>query len=325
MKELIIDENEGDQRLDRYIRKYLNKAPLGFIYKQIRKKNIVVNDKKAKSDYNLKVGDSVKIYFADDTIDKFREVEKHKESNLDLDIIYEDENILLINKPAGVLSHAANGNHNEENIVDAMISYLIDKKDYIPRKNPTFTPSIVNRLDRNTSGIIIGGKNYTALQELNKAQRKNAIKKYYFTIVKGKVSGKKIKTANIKKVKDKENLVSVSEKDSDDNKSIITGYRTIKTGRNYSLLEVDLITGRTHQIRAHLSFLDIPIIGDRKYGDKKINKYFQKKYNLNNQLLHCHKILFEGLEGDLSYLNDKSFETGYPELFKKIIKGEIYE
>lgn len=323
MKELIIDENESDQRLDRYIRKYLNKANLGFIYKQIRKKNIVVNDKKVSEKYMLKNGDVVKIYFSDETIDKFREVEKPKISNVKLNIIYEDDNIIIMDKPSGLLSHSANGDYREENLVDGMISYLIEKGDYIPRKNPTFTPSIANRLDRNTSGIVIGAKNYNTIQELNEAQRKGFIKKYYYTVVKGNIHGEIIEYANIEKVEDKENLVSVTEESADDKKSIVTGYKSIIPGEKYSLLEIDLITGRTHQIRAHLSYLNMPIVGDRKYGDKRVNDFFKKKYGLKNQLLHCHKVMLEGLAGDLEYLNEREFKIENPEILDRIIKGEI--
>lgn len=324
MKELIIDENESNQRLDRYIRKYLNKASLGFIYKQIRKKNIVVNDKKASEKYMLEKGDVVKIYFSDETIDKFRKIDRPKNSNVNLKIIYEDENIIIMNKPSGLLSHSANSNYREENLVDAMVSYLIDKGDYVPRRNPTFTPSIANRLDKNTSGIVIGAKNFNTIQELNEAQRKGNIKKYYYTVVKGNVNGEKVEYANIEKVENKENLVSVSKENTDDKKTIITGYKSIYSGKNYSLLEINLITGRTHQIRAHLSYLNMPIIGDRKYGNKRVNNYFKKEYGLKNQLLHCHKVIIEGLEGDLKYLNGREFKIENPKILDRIIEGEIY-
>lgn len=325
MREIIITKDESGQRLDRYIRKLLGKANLSFIYKQIRKKNIVVNDLKVSEKYILNEEDVVKIYFSEETINKFKSEKKKIINNIKLDIIYEDDNILIINKPSGILSHSTKDDYKEKNIVDGLKNYLMEKGDFVPSRNSTFTPSIANRLDRNTSGLLIGAKTYNAIQELNKAQRKNAIKKYYYTIVAGSVGGSSTETANIQKVKSHENLVEVSNKESDENKEIITTYRSIIKGKKISLLEIDLETGRTHQIRAHMAFLKMPIIGDRKYGNLKINKYYKSKYNIENQILQCYKLKFSQLEGDLEYLNDKEFSIEENEIIKKIIKGEIHE
>lgn len=323
MKEIIITSNEAEQRIDRFLRKYLGKSTLSFIYKQIRKKNIVVNDNKVDEKYILKLGDKVKLYFSDETIENLKSDPRKIQSNRKMNIIYEDDNIILINKPAGILSHSAKGNYKEDNIVDAMLNYLIKKGDFIPRLSKTFTPSIANRLDRNTSGILIGAKNYETIQELNKAQRSSSIKKYYYTLVFGKIEGSSTEYASIKKVGDHENLVKVSKNENSDVKNIVTAYKSVIAGEKYSLLEIDLITGRTHQIRAHLNFLQMPVIGDRKYGLKKANDYFKKKYGLNNQLLHCYKIVFNGLEGHLDYLNEKVFIANNPAILDKIIGGEF--
>lgn len=323
MKEIIITKNEAGQRIDRFIRKYLGNASLGFIYKQIRKKNIVVNSNKVDEKYILQEKDIIKIFFSDETIKKLKTEKKKVKSNIKLDILYEDSNIILVNKPVGILSHSANRDYSEENMVDAIISYLIEKGEFIPRLSKTFTPSIANRLDRNTSGILIGAKTFDAIQELNRAQRNSTIKKYYYTLVSGKIEGGGIEKARIEKVKNHENLVKVSKSNNEDGKNITTAYKSITTSDKYTLLEIDLITGRTHQIRAHLNFLGMPVVGDRKYGRKNINAYFKNKYALDNQLLHCYKVYFDGLENNLKHLNGKEFTAPNPKVLDKILKGEF--
>ena len=220
-------------------------------------------------------------------------------------IIYEDNNIILINKPVGILSHGASKEF-EENIVDSMISYLIQKGDFVPRIEKTFTPSICNRLDRNTSGIIIGAKNYQALKGINEAIKNGHIGKFYKTIVKGNI--KKDFLAEGYLTKDEErNRVEIYEEDFDGSKKVVTNIKPLKNNNEYTLLEIELITGRTHQIRGHLSSLGYPVIGDRKYGYREINSKFNENYGLDNQWLHGYKVVFNGLEGELEYLNSKIF------------------
>ncbi len=196
MRELRIEKNESQQRLDRFLKKYLADATQGFIYKMIRKKNIKVNNERAKPDMMLEEGDLVQLYLADETIEKFKGERQHKRSRIDLDIIYEDENIVLINKPAGLLAHGT-GEDFQDNVVDALVGYLIDNGDYVPRMEKTFTPSICNRLDRNTSGIIIGAKNYQTLQLVNQAIKEGHVGKFYMTIVKGEIGKDSVATAQI--------------------------------------------------------------------------------------------------------------------------------
>lgn len=307
LREIIICKNENEQRLDRFLQKYFEKAPRSFIYKMIRKKNIRVNDKRAKPETIIYEGDSIKLYISDETIEKYLTKKKPIRSKLIPNIIYEDNNIILINKEVGILSHGV-GRGFEENIVDSMINYLIEKGDYVPRIEKTFSPSICNRLDRNTSGIIIGAKNYDSLKEINEAIKYMHINRFYKTIVKGKVD-KEIKAeAYLFKDEDR-NRVEVRQDNPDGAKKIITNINPLKYSNGYSLLEINLITGRTHQIRGHLSSLGYPIIGDRKYGDKRINEKFREKYGLDNQWLHGYKVEFHGLNNNLSYLNGKSFES----------------
>lgn len=317
MREISVDKNESNQRLDRFLKKYLANATQGFIYKMLRKKNIKLNGEKASPESTIMEGDLIQLYLSDETIDKFITVKSEVKSKLIPSIIYEDDNIILINKGVGILSHGAGGGEFEDNIVDSMVSYLIEKGDYVPRIEKTFTPSICNRLDRNTSGIIIGAKNYQALQIINATIKETKVKKLYMTIVKGRVEKDFKAEAYLSKDEDR-NLVSVSDIDMEGSKRIETHIRVLKTTRDYSLLEIDLVTGRTHQIRGHLASLGYPVIGDRKYGSPAINKKFNVEYNLDNQWLHGYKIEFNGLDQPLDYLNGKSFEAPLDEKLGRI-------
>ncbi|NLJ99457.1 MAG: RluA family pseudouridine synthase [Tissierellia bacterium] len=318
MKEVIIWKNESEQRLDRFLRKYLSEAPQSFIYKMIRKKNIKLNNKRAKPDTMIFEGDTIQLYLADETIEKFRGEIKIVKSTLSPEIIYEDNNIILINKPVGILSHSATKD-NGNNIVDSMIYYLYKQGEYNPRDESTFVPSICNRLDRNTSGIIIGGKNYQSLKIINDAMKEGNIGRYYKTIVKGTIKKDKIIKGYL--IKDEEvNKVEIIEEEIDNSKKIATRIKVLDTFHEYSLLEVELITGRTHQIRAHLASIGHPIIGDIKYGDKETNEYFKEKYDLDNQLLHGYRIVFSKLAKPLDYLNQKEFIGLTSQKFIKIQK-----
>ncbi len=304
MKEVKIGKNDSGQRMDRFLKKFLAKAPQGFIYKMLRKKRIKLNNKRVKPKDIIEEGDIVQFYLANETINKFIEEKEEIKSSMKLDIIYEDKNVLLINKPKGVLSHSAN--NNGDNIVDGMIAYLIDKKDYDPQKEKTFIPAICNRLDRNTSGIIIGAKNYSTLKNMNEYIKKGYVKKYYKCMVLGNIDKEIVLKDYL--IKDKaSNKVAVMEDRVEGAKAIWTVIRPLKIRQDYSLLEVDLITGRTHQIRAHLASIGYPIVGDRKYGDKKVNNYFKEKYNLKSQFLHGYKVVFNNLSNNLKYLNGKGF------------------
>lgn len=305
MREIIIDKNESEQRLDRFLKKYLAEAPQGFVYKMIRKKNIKVNDAKAQPETTIYEGDKIQLYLSEETIDKFIAKKEEIKSKLVPNIIYEDDNIILINKPVGILSHGASKEF-EENIVDSMISYLIEKGEFVPRIQKTFTPSICNRLDRNTSGIIIGAKNYQSLKAINEAIKNGKVRKFYKTIVKGNIKKEFTAEGYLSKDEDK-NRVTIHEDDSEGSKKIITVIKPLINKNGYSLLEIELITGRTHQIRGHLSSLGYPVIGDRKYGNREVNKKFNEKYSLNNQWLHGYKIEFNGLYDELDYLNGKVF------------------
>ena len=322
IRELIIDKNEHDQRLDRFLFKYLSRAPRSFIFRMIRKKNIEVNRKRAKPETMIYKGDKVQLFLSDETINKFITIKEEFSSNIELDIIYEDKNVILINKPAGLLSHKA-GQDFEENLVDSMVTYLIKEKKYNPETEKTFTPAICNRLDRNTSGVIIGAKNYQALKIINEAIKNLEIKRYYKTIVNGIINKDFKAEAYLSKDKDR-NIVKIKEESQKNNKKIQTNISVLDKRKGYSLLEIELITGRTHQIRGHLASLGYPIIGDRKYGNRKINSIFKDRYQLDNQWLHGYRIQFNGLSSPLEYLNGKSFgsrpENKYVEIEKDLFR-----
>jgi 23S rRNA pseudouridine955/2504/2580 synthase len=285
MREIIITENDAGRRVDRFLKIYFEKAPLSFIYKNLRKKNIKVNGKKASPEDILQNGDVIKLFLAEDTIKKFKkDMEKSKNSKFP-DVLFENEDILLVNKPVNMLTHNDQRAY-QDNALDRMVDYLIYKGEYNPRLENSFRPAFVNRLDRNTSGILIGAKNLKSLQYLNANIKNRNISKYYLTIVKGSIEKDFKVDINLKKSKD--NVVS---KNSSGKRSL-TEFKVLKTKGGYTLLSVNLITGRTHQIRASLKEAGYFIIGDRKYGLKSENDKF-RKLGLDSQYLHNFCVNFD--------------------------------
>ncbi len=323
MQELHVTENEAGQRLDKLLAKFLNQAPKSFLYKMMRKKNIVLNGKKCTGNEKLKQGDSIKLFFSDETIEKFSAgtyaIPKKEKINM-LPIIYEDEQVLLMNKPIGVLSQKAKD--SDVSAVEILINYLMETNQLSKEQFRTFHPSICNRLDRNTSGILVAGKTLSALQEMNRFFKERTIAKYYRCLVKGRV----IKSEDYIKgylVKDqKTNKVSITKKKTEEGVPIETEYCVIQSNDEVSLLEVHLITGKTHQIRAHLASIGHPIIGDYKYGDKQINEMYRQAYGLKSQLLHAYRLEMPSSNGSLAYLNDKKFVAELPDKFIKICKDK---
>ncbi len=323
MQELHVTANEAGQRLNKLLAKFLNQAPKSFLYKMMRKKNIVLNGKKCTGNEKLKQGDSIKLFFSDETIEKFSAgtyVTPKKEKINMLPIIYEDEQVLLMNKPVGVLSQKAKD--SDVSAVEILINYLIETNQLSKEQFRTFHPSICNRLDRNTSGILVAGKTLLALQEMNRFFKERTIAKYYRCLVKGRV----IKNEDYIKgylVKDqKTNKVSITKKKTEEGVPIETEYCVIQSNDEVSLLEVHLITGKTHQIRAHLASIGHPIIGDYKYGDKQINEMYRQEYGLKSQLLHAYRLEMPSSDGSLAYLNDKKFVAELPDKFIKICKDK---
>ncbi len=339
MREIIIEKNEAGQRLDKFLKKYMRKAPDSFIYRMIRKKNIVLNGKRTEGSEILDPGDTVKLFLSDETIEKFSASSPvpggvrlpapgstagtaAKEFPV---IIYEDSDIALINKPAGMLSQRGEGDENS--IVEFLIDHMLAAGDISPEDLRTFRPSVCNRLDRNTSGMISAGKSLAGLQFLSATFRDRTVGKYYECIVLGEIDepavtdGYLIKDAVTNKVKILSDAEFYeSEESSEKNVSgrtgtashIITEYEPLKTKNGYTLLKVKLDTGRTHQIRAHLAALGHPILGDTKYGGKAA-----QAYGARYQLLHAYRLEFpDVIKGQFAYLSGKAFEADLPGQFK---------
>ena len=334
MKKLVVDCNSEGQRLNKYLGKYLDAAPQSFIYKMLRKKNIKYNGGKADGSEILSEGDIIEIYLADDTIAKFKNdnevsyLTKVNNSPLDnIEIIYEDSDIIILNKPAGMLSQKARP--EDYSLNERIVEHYHQREDI----DSVFTPSVCNRLDRNTSGIILAGMSYQGTRILSRMLKDRTVKKYYLTIVKGKVEEACTIKGFLTKKETHNQVVIYPTKDQakdngiDNPAYIETGYIPLKTGhiddgkRSYdvTLLKVELITGKTHQIRAHLRSAGHPILGDGKYGHKDINAYMRKEYGLKHQLLHAYELHFpEDVDKLNNELSGRLFTAELTEEFRNI-------
>lgn len=313
MRTVTITKNEAGQRLDKLLLKYLNLAGKSFIYKMLRKKNITLNGKKCDGSEKLNEGDEIKLFLCDETIEKFSMLHVQRVKKVSLSIEYEDEHIILINKPSGMLSQKAAD--TDESLVEYLIDYLMTKGDLTTEMLKSFRPSVCNRLDRNTSGMVIAGKSLKGLQIMSEAIKNRTIGKYYLCAVKGIVKdSRKISGFLIKD--EKTNQVTILKEERPDALPIETEYKPLKTAGEFTLLEVKLITGRSHQIRAHLSSIGHPILGDHKYGEPALNKEVLKKYGIHSQMLHSYRLKMpEQLCEPLSYLAGKEFTAKTPAEF----------
>ena len=309
MKEYIINsENEG-QRFDKFLSRIVGSGGMSFIFKMLRKKNFVLNNKKATGKEILKAGDVVNLYISDDTFEKFKTEIKVNDHSLksipaiDSFIIYEDENIILINKPSGMLSQKSV--NDDISINECLIDYLYRNGSITNESLQNYKPSVINRLDRNTTGIIIAAKSLNAAQVLSANLKNREIKKYYQCIVCGKFDKNGIYKGYLTK-DSQSNSVSITDRPiSDKSDYIETEYTYLKDLDGLSLVKVHLITGKSHQIRAHLNYMGFPILGDRKYGNRSINS----KYKAKNQLLHAYKIEFPVFDDKYNFkFSGKEFE-----------------
>lgn len=302
MKTIVVTFKESNQRVDKYLKKYLNNAPLSFIYKLFRKKDVKINGHWVKENYILQEGEELTIYINDEQLKEFNEVRPIEKVTLNHPIIYEDNNILIINKPRGLLVH---GDISEKRLTltNEVLNYLYYKEEYNPSTEQGFTPAPAHRLDRNTSGLVVYAKNLVALQELEDLFKdKVEIRKEYQALVVGHLDSKQ--EINKPLLKDeKTGLVKVSKL----GKEAITIVKPIKYIGDFTLVNVTILTGRTHQIRVHLSSIGYPIVGDAKYGDFKVNKEFRDLYKFENQWLHAYRLTFLNVQGILSYLKNKTF------------------
>ena len=314
MKEFFIDKNADGSTLEKYVKKQLPNAPLSFIYKVFRQKDVRINGVRKDRKEIIHEGDKVSIYVSDQYFEQFtakKEIEKRDDiSSL---IIYEDDNILLINKPRGMLVQKAEA--NDVSLNEMVLSYLYLKGEYDPYDNSS-TPGPAHRLDRNTTGIVVFGKNSAVLRELNELlQRKSSVEKHYVTLVKGKTDKDGEVDAPIFKMTNRSQAFVDYEK----GKEAKTRYHVLSSSDNYSLLDINLLTGRTHQIRVHMAFIDHPVIGDNKYGDFVLNKRINDEYGFTNQFLEAYKLVFKKVDGPLSYLSKKTFKIDLDDEFKKLL------
>jgi 23S rRNA pseudouridine955/2504/2580 synthase len=309
-----IGTNEAGQRIDKFSRKLFKDVPLSAIYKAIRKGDIRINGKKIKQEYFLVQGD---VYEAKYIKSNMKKKDFIMVPATDMKVCYEDANMVLAEKWPGILVHS-DGKDGNPTLTDHVLSYLYESGKYNPEKEITFTPAPCNRLDKNTSGMVIFGKNFKSMKLLNEMIREKDIEKYYVALVKGKLQDG-LYEGYINKNEDS-NISTVYKVEQPDTKKISMIVKTIETVGSFSFIEINLLTGRSHQIRAHLSFLGNPIIGDPKYGDKKLNNFFANKFLLNFQFLYAYKLIFKNCPEDLNYMENKTITASLPPIFKKIKK-----
>lgn len=301
MKSVTVKKNDEGQRLDKFLQKKFSSLPKSMMFKQIRKKNIKVNKKRCTPEQIIKENDVIELYLNDDLL-----VEKTKHYDFlqaprDISIIYEDENIILLDKKQGELCHP-DGKEYVNTLIASLKRYLYEKGEYKPQEENSFTPALANRIDRNTGGIVIGAKNYQSLKILNEKIKSREIDKFYLTVAHGKLPKQSDILEGYLTKDEKKNMVTVSKAQTEGSKAIKTKYTVIDYYDDLSLVEIELLTGRTHQIRAHLASIGNPLYSDGKYG---------KTHGRFKQELYSYKLKFN-FETDsqlLSYLNGREFES----------------
>lgn len=321
MRVLKVSAQEEGQRLDRMLAKYMQLAPRSFFYKMLRKKNIKLNGKKADGSEKVAEGDEITLYLADETIESFRkqvseqdrQTKSFRSKSRKIPVVYEDQDILVLNKPVGVLSQKAD--RNDYSLVEWLEDYL--SMDLMQ----TFRPGICNRLDRNTSGLVVAGKSIHGLQWMNRLFRERTLKKYYLCLVHGAVKGEKKLHGYLKKDLGK-NMVTVVRSPENGTVEIETQYQPLQVvyweGEPYTLLKIHLITGKSHQIRAHLASIGYPAVGDTKYGRKG---KAEQQFHLRSQLLHAWQLELSK-EEYLPFLYwNKIFIADLPRKFVQVLEG----
>lgn len=308
MREIVIEKNDANQRLDKFLTKRFKSMPKSLMYKYIRTKYIKVNNKRCEISTMLNEGDILKLFIKEEFFDDSSQQENYDflKAPTKLDIIYEDENILLINKKPGIIVHPDEKYHFDS-LISRVLHYLYDKKEYNPKDDKAFAPALVNRIDRNTGGIVIAAKNAESLRALNAKMKTRELTKLYLCMVQGTLKHKQGLLDGYLEKNEKKNKVTILKKPTPNSKPVKTKYTVISNINGNSLVEVDLLTGRTHQIRAHMSSIGHPLLGDTKYGYKRKNDNDFYKY----QALYAYKITFNFTSdaGCIEYLNGKSFEV----------------
>lgn len=311
MKEIRITQNESGQRVDRFVKKILSRVPLGLIYKYLRKRKIKVNDRRVQPNYRLQIGDKIQFDSQIKLID-YDYQKQFPQYGQNFSIIFEDERLLLVDKPAGLLVHADRPGF-QNTLTRQVLTYLIRNKVYQPERELTFKIGASNRLDRNTSGLVLFAKDYPSQQALNTMIREKRVEKYYLALVNGEVK-QNLELKNYLKKNQQTKRVEIYKSQQTGSWPIHTSFRIIQRFSQFTLLEIKLITGRPHQIRAQLAAINHPILGDPKYGNNNINSFFRKnnKLYLNRQFLHAYRLIFINPLEPLLYLKGKEFKTSLP-------------
>ena len=307
MKEFIINQNDAGQRVDKFLSKSVPLLPKNLMYKYIRLKRIKVNKKRCEISTRLCNGDIMQLYINDEFFDNNNPNDFLK-APISLNIVYEDNNIMLLDKPCGLVVHEDESG-SADTLINRVLHYLYEKKEYDPDTEKSFTPALCNRIDRNTGGIVICAKNAESLRILNQKIKDREIHKKYLCITVGIPSKKHDRLTAYHQRNEQTKTVKISNKKTKNNKTMITEYDVLKINKekNLALLEVNLITGRTHQIRAHLAYEGYPLLGDGKYGINQINR----QNNTKTQALYSYKTSFDFKtdSGCLDYLNGKEFHV----------------
>lgn len=328
MVKITAGPNDAHRRLDRFLRQYFDKAPLSLIYKMIRK-DVKVNGKRQSRETLLEEGDEICVYMTEEQADALRSTRRTWHVRKQFRVLYEDDQVLFTGKPFGLLTHG--DRHEKKNtLVNQVEGYLMEKGDFVPDRENHFRPAAVNRLDRNTTGIVVFGKTQEALRTYTALMRdKEAVDKEYLAIVTGRIDAPL--TLRDRMVRDERDNRSVllessaaengaQEGDAQDGKWMETIVTPLAAGTEYTLVRVRILTGRTHQIRLHLSEAGHPILGDPKYGDPKKNAKAKEKYGVRGQLLHCAAMRFH--DGPLA---GKTVECPPPDTFTRIQKALFKE
>lgn len=340
MQQFTIGTNQAGQRLDKYLRRILPGAQDSFLYKMLRKKNITLNGKKAEGKELLQAGDEVTLFFSPETFEEFagplplkediRQTAKTKDGPAEdtqylaaftalkgIDVLYEDEHVLILNKPAGILSQKSAP--KDVSVNEWMIGYLLQNGTITPKDLHLFRPSVCNRLDRNTSGLILCGKSLAGSQELSKLLKERKVRKFYRALADGCIARPARIEGYLTKDTRKNRAYLTDSFSGEEGAYISTQYRPLMYQDKLSYLEIELITGKTHQIRVHLAGIGHPVIGDYKYGNRQNNEYFREKYGITGQLLHACRLEFPQLEGPLSALSGRHIAAPLPPLFKRVL------
>ena len=317
---LTIKKNDAGQRLDKFLTKTYPNLPQSLLYKAIRKKDIRRNGKRCDKADRLEEGDELYLFLPEDTLQVAPPTYEFMHASRQLDVVYEDENILLLNKKVGLLVHPDDREY-ADTLLFRVQRYLYEKGKYNPDEEQSFAPALVNRIDRNTSGIVIAAKTATALRILNDKLKNREIQKYYLCIVHGKMPKQSDTLEAFLEKNEAQNRVYISDTAKAGARTIRTRYTVLEQKNNLSLLEIHLLTGRTHQIRAHLASIGHPLLGDGKYGTNALNK----GTGFNKQALCSYRLKFDFTTdaGEMAYLNGKEFALNNVWFAEEFRQGNI--